>query len=74
MVAAGQSNPGNEDLVTHAVSLLPVRVPVVEGVDFSTHLKTTRGKILDAFEYQNYTLGALVKKLNLPRDHYLYPF
>ena len=68
MVAAGQSNPGNEDLVTHAVSLLPVRVSVAEGVDFATHLKTTRGKILDAFEYQNYTLGALVKKLNLPRD------
>ncbi len=68
MVAAGQSNPGNEDLITHAVSLLPVRVPVADNVDFSTHLKTTRGKILDAFEYQNYTLGSLVKKLNLPRD------
>ncbi len=68
MVAAGQSNPGNEDLITHAVSLLPVRIKVAEGVDFSTHLKTARGKILDAFEYQNYTLGSLVKKLNLPRD------
>ena len=68
MVAAGQSNPGNEDLITHAVNLLPVRVKVTEGIDFSTHLKTTRGKILDAFEHQNYTLGSLVKKLNLPRD------
>ena len=68
MVAAGQSTPGNEDLITHAVSLLPVRVKVAEGVNFSTHLKTARGKILDAFEYQNYTLGSLVKKLNLPRD------
>ena len=68
MVAAGQSNPGNEDLITHAVNLLPVRIKVAEGINFSTHLKTARGKILDAFEYQNYTLGSLVKKLNLPRD------
>ncbi len=68
MVAAGQSNPGNEDLITHAVSLLPVRIKVAEGVNFSNHLKTARGKILDAFEYQNYTLGSLVKRLNIPRD------
>jgi len=68
MVAAGQSTPGNEDLVTHAVNLLPVRVKVADGVNFSTHLKTARSKILDAFENQNYTLGSLVKKLNLPRD------
>ena len=68
MVAAGQTTPGNENLITHAVSLLPVRLKVAEGVNFSTHLKTARGKILDAFEYQNYTLGSLVKKLNQPRD------
>ncbi len=68
MVAAGQSNPENKNLITHAVNLLPVRVKVGADASFSTHLKTARGKILDAFEHQNYTLGALVKKMSLPRD------
>lgn len=68
MVAANQMEAGTEDGITHGVSLLPVRVPVVEGIGFADHLKTVRGKILDAFEHQNYTLGSLVKKLNLPRD------
>ena len=68
IVSAGQSIAGNEDLVAHGVSLLPVRILTDSEVSFTDHLKKVRGKILDAFDHQNYTLGALVKKLNLPRD------
>ncbi|MEM6965468.1 MAG: amino acid adenylation domain-containing protein, partial [Bacteroidota bacterium] len=68
LVAAGQTIAGNQNLVTHGVSLLPVRMQVEKQIPFSQHLKYVRGKVLDAFEHQNYTLGALVKKLKLPRD------
>ncbi|MEM9820677.1 MAG: amino acid adenylation domain-containing protein, partial [Bacteroidota bacterium] len=59
---------GNEHMVTHGVSLLPLRMQVDGANSFASHLKKVRGQILDAFEHQNYTLGSLVKELNLPRD------
>ena len=68
VVAAGQAIAGNQDLVGHSVSLLPLKMSVNAADNFSVHLKKVRGKILDAFDHQNYTLGALVKKLKLPRD------
>lgn len=68
LVTAGQAIAGNQNLVTHGVSLLPVRMQVEKQAPFSQHLKYVRGKVLDAFEHQNYTLGALVKNLKLARD------
>jgi len=68
VVAAGQAIAGNQDLVGHSVSLLPLKMSIVSEDTFSVHLKKVRSKILDAFDHQNYTLGALVKKLKLPRD------
>ncbi|MEL6925417.1 MAG: condensation domain-containing protein, partial [Bacteroidota bacterium] len=68
VVAAGQSIAGNENLVAHGVSLLPVRGQLEGQQAFAKYLKTARNTVLDAFEHQQYTLGALVKKLNLPRD------
>ena len=68
VVAAGQAIAGNQDLVGHSVSLLPLKMSILSEDTFSVHLKKVRGKILDAFDHQNYTLGALVKKLKLPRD------
>jgi len=68
VVAAGQAIAGNQDLVGHSVSLLPLKMSVISADSFASHLKKVRGKILDAFDHQNYTLGALVKKIKLPRD------
>lgn len=68
LVAAGQTISENKNLVTHGVNLLPVRISTDKNKPFNQHLKTVRGKILDAFEHQNYTLGSLVKKLKLVRD------
>ncbi len=68
IVAASQAISGNENLVAHGVNLLPVRMKTDSKHTFAEHLKAARGTILDAFENQNYSLGALVKKLKLPRD------
>ncbi len=68
IVAASQAISGNENLVAHGVNLLPVRMKTNKEHSFAEHLKAARGTILDAFENQNYSLGALVKKLKLPRD------
>lgn len=68
VVAAGQSIAGNQDLVGHSVSLLPVRMQTNGEIPFAEHLKKARSVVLDAFDHQNYTLGSLVKQLKLPRD------
>ncbi len=68
VVAAAQGIAGNEDLVAHGVSLLPVRAGVDGSKPFADHMRVCRNSILDAFEHQQYTLGSLVRKMNLPRD------
>ncbi len=68
LVAAGQAIAGNKDLVAHSVRLLPLKMDINQNISFSEHLKKVRAAILDAFDHQNYTLGALVKQLKLPRD------
>ncbi|MFK7806620.1 MAG: amino acid adenylation domain-containing protein, partial [Saprospiraceae bacterium] len=68
MVAASQSIAGNENLVAHGVSLLPLRTTINPAEKFSTHLQQMRNTILDGFEHQQFTLGSLVKALKLPRD------
>lgn len=68
VVAAGQAIAGNQSLVGHSVSLLPLKMQLDKQDSFNEHLKKVRSKILDAFEHQQYTLGALVKQLTLERD------
>jgi len=68
LVAAGQTIAGNEALIAHGVSLLPVRTQVAPNQQFTDHLKLMRNQVLDAFDHQQYTLGSLVRKLKLQRD------
>ncbi|MFT6706360.1 MAG: amino acid adenylation domain-containing protein [Flavobacteriales bacterium] len=68
MVAATRSIAGNENLVAHGVSLLPLRSQINPTDDFPTHLQKMRNQILDSFDYQQYTLGSLVKVLKMSRD------
>jgi len=68
VVAAGQMDAGNQQLVAHSVNLLPVRMQAQGEQSFSAQLKKAREKILDAFEHKNYSLGGLVKALKLARD------
>jgi amino acid adenylation domain-containing protein len=68
VAAAGHNLPGNAKLVAHAISLLPVRTKVDAGGEFKDYLKQVRKQVLDAFDHQQYTFGALVKKLKIGRN------
>ncbi len=66
--AAGQSAEGLPGLVGHCVQFLPIRMAFDLKLPFAALLKEARGKVLDAFERQSSTLGAILKHLRLPRD------
>ena len=68
MIAAGHNLPGNDQLTGHAANLLPIRLRTDGNEAFGSFLKRTRGTLLDAFEHQNFTLGALAGEMELPRD------
>ncbi|MBK8563870.1 MAG: amino acid adenylation domain-containing protein [Saprospiraceae bacterium] len=68
VAAAGHNLPGNANLVAHAISLLPVRTKVNHAGEFKEYVKQVRKQVLDAFDHQQYTFGALVKKLKIGRD------
>ncbi len=68
VAAAGHNLPGNANLVAHAISLLPVRTRVDAKSEFKDYVKTVRKQVLDAFDHQQYTFGALVKKLKIGRN------
>ncbi|MCU0348703.1 MAG: amino acid adenylation domain-containing protein, partial [Saprospiraceae bacterium] len=68
VAAAGHNLPGNANLVAHAISLLPVRSKVNPQGEFKDFLKQVRKQVLDAFDHQQYTFGALVKKLKIGRN------
>ncbi|WP_243049111.1 non-ribosomal peptide synthetase [Dyella sp. RRB7] len=66
--SAGQAAGGLDTLVGHCVNVLPLRVAIDPAATFSDSLKQVRADLLDAFDYQQYTLGSLLARLALPRD------
>ena len=66
--AAGQSLLEGETLVGHCVNLLPLRAQLPADITFAELLAASKQTLLDAYEYQQYTFGTLVRKLNLKRD------
>lgn len=68
VAAAGHNLPGNQNLVAHAIGMLSVRTKIDVNSGFGDYLKTVRRQVLDAFDHQQYTFGALVKKLNIARN------
>ncbi len=67
--AAGQSRTGQDQLVGHCVSLLPIRATFRGGDRFSDFLRAHRKAVLDAYDHQNTSFGHILEKLKLPRDH-----
>jgi amino acid adenylation domain-containing protein len=65
--AAGQALLDDEILVGHCVDFLPVRSSWTRDANFSDLLAGVKRDVLDAYEHQNYTLGTLVRELDLPR-------
>jgi hypothetical protein len=65
--AAGQALLDDEILVGHCVDFLPVRSSWARDARFTDLLGSVKRDVLDAYEHQNYTLGTLVRELDLPR-------
>ena len=68
-VVAAQASDGNSaTMVGHGTNVLPVRASMNPDATFEEHLKAARKRLLDAFDHQSLSFGALVRSLNLPRD------
>ena len=65
---AGQSMIGIDTLVGHCVNTLPLRNRIDPNQPFTEFLKSANRSFLDAYEYQNYTFGTIVRTLNVSRD------
>ena len=65
---AGQTVKGWENMVGHAVSVLPLRSRLDLDAPFSRYLAETKQSVLDAQEHQAVTFGTLVPKMKLSRD------
>lgn len=68
LAAAGQSLHEQPTLVGHCVNLLPLRLQPAPEQSFADLLKQTRSVVLDAFEHQGVTFGALLPHLGIQRD------
>jgi amino acid adenylation domain-containing protein len=66
---AGQSLLEDQILVGHCVNFLPIRSGWTSDTTIGQHLRAVSKRVLDAYEHQNYTLGTLVRKLSLTREH-----
>ncbi|HEY6459663.1 MAG TPA: condensation domain-containing protein, partial [Polyangiaceae bacterium] len=66
--AAGQAATHQPTLVGHCVNMLPLRTAVAPEMPFAELLAGVRRTMLDAYEHQAVTFGALVQKLAVKRD------
>lgn len=64
---AGQSQLEDVSLVGHAVHFLPIRGTWTPETRVSEYLGYVSQQVLDAYDHQGTTLGALVQKLSIPR-------
>jgi amino acid adenylation domain-containing protein len=65
---AGQALLENRHLVAHCVHLVPLRARVDSEARFVDHLRALRQRFLDAQSHQRLTFGALLHRLDVPRD------
>jgi amino acid adenylation domain-containing protein len=65
---AGQSLLEDQILVGHCVNFLPIRASWSQNTTIGEHLRAVSKSVLDAYEHQSYTLGTLVRKLQLARE------
>jgi amino acid adenylation domain-containing protein len=59
---------GAELLVGHCVNFLPLRLSFEGNPAFADLLQQVRRLLVEAHQHQNFTLGTLLRKLNLPRS------
>ncbi|WP_367875375.1 amino acid adenylation domain-containing protein [Luteolibacter sp. Populi] len=66
--AAGQTRIGRDELVGHCLNFLPLRLNAAADRPFRAFAAEVKEQVLEAYDYQDYTFGSLLKKLTLPRD------
>jgi amino acid adenylation domain-containing protein len=66
--AAGQTLFDDASLVGHCVHFLPMLSELPKDCAVKEHLTATRGKLLDAYDHQEFTYGTLLRKLPIQRD------
>jgi amino acid adenylation domain-containing protein len=66
--AAGQALFEDAALVGHCVHFLPILSELPEVDTVKQHLAATRGRLLDAYDHQEFTYGTLLRKLSIPRS------
>jgi amino acid adenylation domain-containing protein len=66
--AAGQLASGQDNLVGHCVSLLPLRLQIDPLSTAGDLLAATQTRLLDAYEHQTCTFGSLLQQLSIERD------
>ena len=70
---AEQASVGKNDLVGYRLNPVVLRMNVAPDHSFAEHVKSTRRKVLEAYEHQDYPISSLLKKLNLRRDPSRFP-
>ena len=65
---AGQAQAGLDNLVGHAVNILPIRSTPSSDLSFSDFVAQVKDSFLDGQDNQPFTFGQLLQTLNVPRD------
>jgi amino acid adenylation domain-containing protein/non-ribosomal peptide synthase protein (TIGR01720 family) len=66
--AAGQAAMGSKSLVGFGVVQLPLRSIISAELTFAEYLRAVRKRVLEGQGHKEYSLGQLIKKLNLAPD------
>ncbi|WP_296676786.1 non-ribosomal peptide synthetase/type I polyketide synthase [Novosphingobium sp.] len=65
---AGQALIEDHVLAGHCVNFLPLRAPFTMETSLGDHLATVKTMVMEAFEHQDVTYGAIVRALKIPRN------
>ncbi|MEO7101054.1 MAG: amino acid adenylation domain-containing protein [Luteolibacter sp.] len=66
--AAGQTRIGRDELIGHCLNFLPLRLSPTADRPFRAFASEVKEQVLEAYDYQNYTFGSLLRKIDIPRD------
>ncbi len=67
IAVAGHNQPGYQQLVGHAIRMLPLRTQLDRTAPFGKWLHEVRAAMLDAFEHQRLSFGRLLQAIKLAR-------
>lgn len=66
--AAGQLSTGNYELVGHCVNVLPLKSNPERNSTFLEFLNKRKSEIMEDYDHQQISFGAILKELNMARD------